>query len=1273
MPAVIEKAIVTLADGTAVVPGTITGAIEISGPGDAKAIEPGVFVPRASGGIVDPPFGTGNVRSWALLTFDDSAATNDRLQIAVGPTHPLIRRRQSGTWGDWSRWAELDIGAITGTLTSATIAGDDRFLAADHSDGSTTKTITFDELYAAIRGQVTSRTAANQRAELHAQVIERQRNDDDIDITSGQVADTPGHTVERYGYARAAGPTGYLAGGSIAAAGGGDAADTIADALVAAWSHNSVSTFRFDADTPLLDRVQIGSTTYALTQSASDASTANWGNGAFDEYQVASTESDRDPLNFGSTSSTVEDVQFLRPDGSPFAFTLEDLHRSLQLDDAAEWTGVAGTDHAVSGLLNEMRMVADFADDLDTVDIQIFSHHPTVSVPSSGRVRRTIQLADDLGTLLFRQGDTRIFRSDAEDGQDYSAGTDFTRELESVYFRNADVPTDTDSSLVMVELGRSGTANTQTRFIYDLRARRMTSGAPDNAAWSPDTGSVLRASWLPAGNTGYVRDTNFVAPTGNNARAADSYRLFGSESELTELRNRLVAWNARADGSSARLVFRDLDGLPQSVSIRAWSAVSTDNVNRLWRYLDLTFAGNSTVFKPPAHATPVVVTVPQERAAAERADFLEEIGEFDSPSTGNWVSSAVARGDGELFGLSIDDDDIHLFREADITALATVTLGENAFRATTGKTWMRGATAGASDYIGRTADGRYAIGPSGVHNYRFFKVSDETGFSLTEEHRDTTGIELTEAGNTVGSSIDIPDSDLIAIQFDHPRTVNGQGDYRVFLFRREDLLDRLAETADTSQTAARLISFPMTGGEISVGHSGSTGRFIFAARSLEGAPTTMTIYPVVYSVTRADGFGLGSAVSRNITSTATTDIRIPATRFFAISPGSLDSNARHYQDRTLRFFRRAEFVTYNSPSIPNTATWLGFRTANQTLIGLANRNSNLWVNLGTASRLHPMRVYPVNARSDPQAQSAAPTGAYLEVQPPLTFTQSVAGANSQVIRETGEAATSIIWPDGIDHLKVTITPSSDFTGWGRLEYRQPGTNRWHYLEGRDTGHSILVTAGNEYSYRFPAASFRSTPTNEVSQLKLRVVRANEDNTPNTGNLTGSLDVEVDYESVEDAHDIVWTTILDSSNTVDIAPQTLSANLSGLTWHDENFDERIEIAKLQLISIHFLPTTSGTGTLALKLDRADIDYMGLNPGPPSGESFVMSVAWLQGYADRASPPTFRIPANWVNNIGAAGTPNWIVGLKSDGVYSTGLRFAAFHTTHGLRRIAIQHLR
>ena len=1111
--------------------------------------------------------------------------------------------------------------------------------------------------------------AAEPREELHAQVLERDRVDDELSITSGLIADTSGHVVERYGYSKAAGPAGYLQGGSIARTAGGSARQVTRDALLAAWTHSGVSRFRFTSDTDTIHRLRIGSTYYLLTQIASDASDATWGNVSYDEYEVASTETNRDPLRFTSTSSTVDDLQFLFRDGRPLNSYLTSERRALDQRAVAEWVGVDGVEHALAGLSSESVLLVDAIEASHESEVFALFHHPTASVPS-GASTQDIYLPNGQ-TLRFRRGDSRIYYTDATAPDDYTSGTDFTREIEATYFRNHNVPENPRSGVVVIELGRAGDTDIRATFLYDIDARKMVSASPGDAEFSPDADDIMRVVWFASGASSVIADSNFIAPAGNSARAANTYRLYGAQTELNSVRAELAAWSGRGDGTAANLVFRDADGLVQTVAIGSYGAVSEDTGNKLWHYLDLTFGSQTRVLKPPAHRSPVVVTVPRAPAEVESQDFLQSLGDFDSGSSNSvFADTGIDRSGAAALALSINDSDIHLFLERDLDELDAVTLGENGFRADA-KTWMREG-GDIENYIGRTADGHYAISPA-RQNARFelFQLNADVGFTLTEEGRNTAGINLTTGGTMTVSTLDIPDSDLIGLQLNHPQAGTNTGNYRLFLIRREDLLDRLPVTDGAAQAPANLVWVDYEERSVVIGRT-AAGKLAFAVRSTYSGSDTR-IYPVVWSITRADGFGLGSGTSRNVTTSGVTDIPVPSTKFFAVSPGSEETNDQQFRDISLRIFQRSSFVRYNAPDATSASSYLSLESPDGHSHPIATRNSRIWLHVNTqVPRMRPFRVYPVNARSDPQAASAPPTGAFIEILPRLIFEQDVSGAAQQVIRESNEAGISIVWPDDVDHLKVTLTPNASFTGYGRMEYREPGGNTWRTVHGIATGAPILVTARRSYPYRFSRSAYRSTPASEVSQLKLRLTRVNESNVVQTTNFAGAVNVEVDYESDADSHATKWTTFIDEDvNTVTLTPQPAPQNLSGLTWHDENFTTPLEYAKIQEMVAVIVPTNASGNedAVPIRLSRIDMDYIGNNPGIPGGADSRMHAAAWGGFVDGRQGPVMRPRADYVARFTSG--PAMLVGLKVDGVYLTGVRFAVFRYTHEVRMLGFYH--
>ena len=121
------------------------------------------------------------------------------------------------------------------------------------------------------------------------------------EITSGAITEAPSSIL--YGYAREAGRGDRIAGGSISVDEG------IYKALVSAWSQGNISRFRFDSGLGLIGKFSIREsgteTEYDLTRVTDGGSTDNWGNEPFDEYVVASTRRNRNPLDFSSTSSKV--------------------------------------------------------------------------------------------------------------------------------------------------------------------------------------------------------------------------------------------------------------------------------------------------------------------------------------------------------------------------------------------------------------------------------------------------------------------------------------------------------------------------------------------------------------------------------------------------------------------------------------------------------------------------------------------------------------------------------------------------------------------------------------------------------------------------------------------------------------------------------------------------------------------------------------------------------------------------------------------------------
>ena len=96
--------------------------------------------------------------------------------------------------------------------------------------------------------------------------------------------------------------------------------DDYLEQFVACWSTpgaNPESRFRFRAPQPLLAKVSIGDTEYALQRNTDDATSVSWGNVDFDTYGLATSETERDPLGFTSTESTVEEVQFFDGEDNP--------------------------------------------------------------------------------------------------------------------------------------------------------------------------------------------------------------------------------------------------------------------------------------------------------------------------------------------------------------------------------------------------------------------------------------------------------------------------------------------------------------------------------------------------------------------------------------------------------------------------------------------------------------------------------------------------------------------------------------------------------------------------------------------------------------------------------------------------------------------------------------------------------------------------------------------------------------------------------------------
>ena len=168
--------------------------------------------------------------------------------------------------------------------------------------------------------------------ELHPDVVNRhslgiatlEKISVPIAISSGQVRSTSGSLW--YGYSRAQGPdANWPKAGSATESGKSGVAPPAAfrAQFIAAYTAAGADRFRFTADTPGVDKLVVGGTEYQLAQGVDNADADvnnNWDEVDYDEYSVAATESNRTPLNFGSTSKTVSGIQFLDDDGDPMSF-----------------------------------------------------------------------------------------------------------------------------------------------------------------------------------------------------------------------------------------------------------------------------------------------------------------------------------------------------------------------------------------------------------------------------------------------------------------------------------------------------------------------------------------------------------------------------------------------------------------------------------------------------------------------------------------------------------------------------------------------------------------------------------------------------------------------------------------------------------------------------------------------------------------------------------------------------------------------------------------
>ncbi len=313
---------------------------------------------------------------------------------------------------------------------------------------------------------------ADRVAMQNIQTQQRHIHEVELTVTSGIVATTP--NVYGWSIAPSTATQTLPQGGDLARVDGGELSDVPNHLLVAMYSTSAatpVSKFRFKSFVNTLIRVKIGDTEYALTRTVNNSTVASWGDFQFDEYEISSSETNRDPLGFSATGVTKNGIQFFQSRHRPLYTATFDEERSFDLYGLQALTGHIAQRVEIESLQGTNKVLETAYSLADERTIHTFRHHPRVSV--TGMTSAIIDLENQHYPLRLVRGDTRIFGADESPGEeDLGRRSQTADELVDFTLQNYGITTETvKDGLLVMEFG------TLSRVIFNMNSRRMETAA----------------------------------------------------------------------------------------------------------------------------------------------------------------------------------------------------------------------------------------------------------------------------------------------------------------------------------------------------------------------------------------------------------------------------------------------------------------------------------------------------------------------------------------------------------------------------------------------------------------------------------------------------------------------------------------------------------------------------------------------------------------------------------------------------------------------------